>query len=81
VDLVQEKVLLNKVEPELFDWEEQPIEYTTNDTKYLLPTGEEALCAIHNVIVPPVDPLNPDATLTPTPGTEPPTGTEVPIPQ
>ncbi len=81
VELVQEKVLLNKVEPELFDWEEQPIEYTTNDTKYLLPTGEEALCAIHNVIVPPVDPLNPDATLTPTPGTEPPTGTEVPIPQ
>ena len=81
VELVQEKVLLNKVEPELFDWKEQPIEYTTNDTKYLLPTGEEALCAIHNVIVPPVDPLNPDATLTPTPGTEPPTGTEVPIPQ
>lgn len=70
-DHVTEKVLLVKSEPELFDWEGNVIEYTTSDTPNLLPTGPDALCAIHNEITPTVDPLNPDVSITPTVTPEP----------
>jgi len=53
---VSEKILLIKTEPELFDWEGNPIEYTTSDTKNLLPTGEDALCSVHNETEPTEDP-------------------------
>lgn len=80
---VTEKVLLIKTEPELLDWEGNVIEYTTSDTPYLLPTGADALCDVHNEITVTPDPTNPDitsvpettstpeqpdSTLTPTPG-------------
>jgi len=77
---VVEKVLLVKTEPELLDWEGNVIEYTTTDTPNLLPTGEDAICYIHNEIIVTPDPFNPDvtpdpfnptapnATQTPTPG-------------
>ena len=66
---VTEKVLLIKTEPELLDWEGNIIEYTTTDTPNLLPTGIDAICEIHNPVVPtpgledpeasPEDPLAP----------------------
>ena len=66
---VSEKILLIKTEPEILDWEGNPVEYTTTDTKNLLPTGEDAHCAVHNVADPtpgPVDdsemPDDPEAT-------------------
>lgn len=77
---VVEKVLLVKTEPELLDWEGNVIKYTTTDTPNLLPTGEDAICYIHNEIIVTPDPFNPDvtpdpfnptapnATQTPTPG-------------
>lgn len=65
-ELVTEKVLLLKNEPELLDWNGNVISYTTSDTPYLLPTGENALCTIHNNVTPTPDPLNPDLTPTPT---------------
>ena len=69
-ELVTEKVLLLKNEPELLDWKGNVISYTTSDTPNLLPTGENALCTIHNDITPTPDPMNPDLTPTPTvPGT------------
>jgi len=49
---VTEKVLLIKTEPELLDWEGNVIEYTTTDTPNLLPTGIDAICEIHNPVVP-----------------------------
>ncbi|MBR2407439.1 MAG: transglycosylase domain-containing protein [Lachnospiraceae bacterium] len=64
---VAEKILLIKNEPELLDWEGNVIEYTTTDTPNLLPTGEDAICALHNMITPTPDPLNPDLPVTPTP--------------
>ncbi|MGN1084722.1 MAG: penicillin-binding transpeptidase domain-containing protein, partial [Lachnospiraceae bacterium] len=72
-ELVTEKVLLLKNEIELLDWEGNVIEYVTSDTPNLLPTGEDALCTVHNDVTPTPDPTNPN--LTPTPG-----GTETPIP-
>ena len=59
-ELVTEKVLLLKNEPGLLDWDGNPIPYTTSDTPNLLPTGENALCTLHNITAP--DPLNPDVT-------------------
>ncbi|MBQ8798928.1 MAG: transglycosylase domain-containing protein [Lachnospiraceae bacterium] len=66
---VSEKILLIKTEPEVLDWEGNPIEYTTTDTKNLLPTGEDAHCAVHNATEPTSEPTedpeqtdNPDAT-------------------
>ena len=59
---VVEKVLLVKTEPELLDWEGNVIEYTTTDTPNLLPTGEDAICYIHNEITVTPDPFAPDAT-------------------
>ena len=58
---VVEKVLLLKNEPELLDWEGNVIEYTTSDTKYILPTGDGAICPVHNDIPtpPPVDVTEP----------------------
>ncbi len=64
---VTEQILLIKNEPELLDWEGNVIEYTTSDTPNLLPTGEDAVCAIHNAVTPTPDPLNPDNPVTPTP--------------
>ncbi len=90
---VVEKILLVKTEPELLDWEGNVIEYSTSDTPNLLPTGEEAICPIHNEVTPtgpigpdtPVtpDPEDPNATVTPEPVppediTESPVNTEVP---
>lgn len=74
-ELVTEKVLLLKNEPELLDWKGEVIQYTTSDTPNLMPTGEGALCAIHNDITTTPEPLNPDLTLTPTPSGTDPTGT------
>lgn len=74
-ELVTEKVLLLKNEPELLDWKGEAIQYTTSDTPNLMPTGEGALCAIHNDITTTPEPLNPDLTLTPTPSGTDPTGT------
>lgn len=65
-ELVTEKVLLLKNEPELLDWNGEVIPYTTSDTPNLMPTGEGALCAIHNDITTTPNPLNPDLTPTPT---------------
>ena len=62
---VSEKILLIKTEPELLDWDGNVIEYTTSDTPNLLPTGEEAMCAVHNEVAVTPDPLNPDITDTP----------------
>ncbi|MBR6537187.1 MAG: transglycosylase domain-containing protein [Lachnospiraceae bacterium] len=59
---VVEKVLLVKTEPELLDWEGNVIEYTTTDTPNLLPTGEDAICYIHNEVIVTPDPFNPDVT-------------------
>lgn len=64
---VTEKILLLKDEPELLDWNGNVIEYTTSDTPNLLPTGPDALCAIHNEVILPPDPQNPDAAPTPEP--------------
>lgn len=50
---VKEKVLLLKNEPELVDWDGNPISYTTSDTPHLLPTGEDAICPIHSASQPP----------------------------
>ena len=63
---VSEKILLIKTEPEVFDWNGDEVEYTTSDTPNLLPTGTDAVCALHNAVTPTIDPLNPDATLPPT---------------
>lgn len=77
-ECVTEKVLLIKNEPELLDWEGNVIEYTTSDTSNLLPTGEDALCAVHNEVTSTPDPSNPDIPVTPgepvtpSPGTTPP---------
>ncbi len=60
---VTEKILLIKTEPELLDWEGNVIEYATSDTPSLLPTGDEAICAIHNEVIITPDPLNPDVPL------------------
>lgn len=49
-ECVQEKVLLVKEEPEMLDWDAKVIEYTTSDTPNLLPTGEDAVCAVHNPV-------------------------------
>ena len=62
---VTEKVLLLKKEPELHDWEGNVIPYTTSDTPYLIPTGDDAVCTLHNAVIPTPDP---DITETPTPG-------------
>ena len=53
---VSEKVLLIKNEPEVLDWEGNPIEYTTSDTPNLLPTGEDAHCTVHNEAEPTKEP-------------------------
>ncbi len=76
-ELVTEKVLLLKNEPELLDWKGNVISYTTSDTPNLLPTGENALCTIHNDVTPTPDPTNPD--LTPTPSVPGETGTPSPF--
>lgn len=84
---VMEKVLLVKTEPELLDWEGNVIEYTTSDTPNLLPTGEDAICPIHNEVIVTPDPLNPDTTptsdpLNPDTPTEPqPPAPEQPLPE
>ena len=75
---VTEKVLLVKTEPELLDWEGNVIEYTTSDTPNLLPTGEDAICYIHNEVQVTPDPLNPDATPDPL-NPEDPTATQTPV--
>ena len=62
---VSEKVLLIKNEPELLDWDGNVIEYTTSDTPNLLPTGDDAICAIHNEVDVTPDPFTPDMTGTP----------------
>lgn len=49
---VIEKVLLLKYEPELLDWNGNVIEYTTSDTQYILPTGEDAVCPVHSSTAP-----------------------------
>ena len=76
---VVEKVLLVKTEPELLDWEGNVIEYTTTDTPNLLPTGEDAICYIHNEIIVTPDPFNPDVTPDPFNPTAPNT-TQTPTP-
>ncbi len=79
---VTEKILLIKTEPELLDWEGNVIEYTTSDTPNLLPTGEDALCALHNDVPTTPDPFNPDATITPDPlNPDAPTAPQVPTPE
>ncbi len=79
-DDVMEKILLIKNEPELLDWEGNVIEYTTSDTPNLLPTGEEAICDIHNDVPEQPDPFDPDFP-TPTPEPEDPTATQTPTPE
>ena len=79
-DDVMEKILLIKNEPELLDWEGNVIEYTTSDTPNLLPTGEEAICDIHNDVPEQPDPFDPDFP-TPTPEPEDPTATQAPTPE
>ncbi|MDD5900117.1 MAG: transglycosylase domain-containing protein [Lachnospiraceae bacterium] len=80
-DKVTEKILLIKSEPELYDWEGNVIEYTTSDTPNLLPTGEDALCPVHNDEPIPTDPVHPDPTPTPAPETpEGPEATPTPFP-
>ncbi len=72
---VSEKILLIKTEPEVLDWEGNPVKYTTSDTKNLLPTGEDALCSLHNEAEPTDDPDEiPDPTQEPdtTPAVTPP---------
>lgn len=64
---VTEKVLLIKQEPEILDWEGNVIEYTTSDTPNLLPTGEDAVCAIHNAVNPTPGVTDPNVTGTPDP--------------
>ena len=64
---VTEKILLIKQEPEILDWEGNVIEYKTSDTPNLLPTGDEAICAIHNVITPTPGIVDPGITDTPDP--------------
>ncbi len=76
---VVEKVLLIKTEPELLDWEGNVIEYTTSDTPNLLPTGEDAICYIHNEVTVTPDPLDPDSTPDPWGPTDP-TATQTPTP-
>ena len=61
VETVTEKILLVKTEPELLDWEGNVVEYTTSDTPNLLPTGEDAICPVHNATTTTPDPMNPDA--------------------
>ena len=65
---VTEKVLLVKQEPEILDWEGNVIQYTTSDTQNLLPTGEDAVCAIHNAVSPTPGVTDPTVTGTPDPG-------------
>ena len=61
-------MLLIKTEPELLDWDGKVIEYTTSDTPNLLPTGDDAVCAIHNDVPVTPDPSHPeDPTVTQTP--------------
>lgn len=79
-DDVMEKILLIKNEPELLDWEGNVIEYTTSDTPNLLPTGEDAICDIHNDVPEQPDPFDPDFP-TPTPEPEDPTATQAPTPE
>ncbi|MBQ3027550.1 MAG: penicillin-binding protein, partial [Lachnospiraceae bacterium] len=79
-DDVMEKILLIKNEPELLDWEGNVIEYTTSDTPNLLPTGEEAICDIHNDVPEQPDPFDPDFP-TPTPEPEDSTVTQSPTPE
>lgn len=79
-DDVMEKILLIKNEPELLDWEGNVIEYTTSDTPNLLPTGEEAICDIHNDVPEHPDPFDPDFP-TPTPEPEDPNATQTPTPE
>ena len=44
-----ENIYLIKDEPEILDWDGKPIPYSTSDTPYLLPTGENAiLCPLHS---------------------------------
>ena len=76
---VIEKVLLIKTEPELLDWEGNVIEYTTSDTPNLLPTGEDAVCYIHNESSVTPDPFDPDATPDPLNPTDP-DATQAPAP-
>ncbi len=64
---VMEQILLIKSEPELLDWDGNVIEYKTSDTPYLLPTGDDAICDIHNDVPEPQGPTVPDDTPTPTP--------------
>ena len=75
---VTEKVMLIKTEPELLDWEGNIIEYTTSDTPSILPTGDDAICAIHNEVVITPDPFAPT---TPTPENPESPGTEADVPQ
>lgn len=75
-----EKILLIKTEPELLDWEGNVIEYTTSDTPYLLPTGNEAICDIHNEIEITPDPFAPDVTADPL-NPEDPNTTQTPTPE
>lgn len=79
-DDVMEKILLIKNEPELLDWEGNVIKYTTSDTPNLLPTGEDAICDIHNDVPEQPDPFDPDFP-TPTPEPEDPTVTQTPTPE
>lgn len=58
-DSVEDKVLLNKIEPEILDWDGKVIEYQTSDTPYLLPTGEDSICPLHNPYSPVHDPNSP----------------------
>lgn len=78
---VTEKILLIKQEPEILDWEGNVIEYKTSDTPNLLPTGDEAICAIHNVITPTPGIIDPGITDTPDPGnpTPPEGNTDMPL--
>ncbi len=74
---VMEKILLVKSEPELMDWEGNVIEYSTSDTPHLLPTGEDAICPVHNEVTP-IVPIGPDTPVTP--GPEDPNATITPEP-
>lgn len=65
---VSEQILLIKNEPEILDWDGNIILYETSDTPHLLPTGDDALCAIHNEVSVTPDPSQPeDPTVTQTP--------------
>ena len=78
---VTEQILLVKNEPELLDWEGNVIEYTTSDTPYLLPTGHDAICDIHNDVPEEPDPFGPDFVPTPTLTPENPTVTQPTAPE